>query len=83
MTLSSHKVRADYLGYPFWTGEISVAADTDFELTIDHQDVTVTVNREFDGDIQSAAGIPVYLFTAAGAYLGIKTSADAQGQVGK
>jgi len=77
----TYKVRADYMGYKFWTEEITVSADTDYALTIDHQDVTVTVNRDLDGDIQDGADIPVYLFTSSGSYLGIKTFADEQGKV--
>jgi RHS repeat-associated protein len=77
----TYKVRADYMGYKFWTDEISVSADTQSTLTIDHQDVIVTVNRDLDGNVQAAEDIPVYLFTSSGSYLGIKAYTDAQGEV--
>ena len=77
----TYKVRADYMGYQFWTAELAVSADRVSTLSIAHQDVITTVNRDLNGDLLAGAGIPVYLFTSSGSYLGINTIADAQGQV--
>jgi hypothetical protein len=38
-----YKVRADYLGYQFWSDEISVATDASVSLSVPHGDVMVTV----------------------------------------
>jgi RHS repeat-associated protein len=76
----TYKVRADYMGYQFWTNELSVTADTLSSLVIDHQDVTMTIERVMDGDFQVQEGIPVYLFTDAGSYLGISIDTDAEGK---
>ena len=77
----TYKVRADYMGYKFWTDEIAVSADTQSAFTIDHQNMIVKVNRVLDGDSQTAVDIPVYLFTSSGSYIGIKDYTDAQGKV--
>ena len=75
-----YKVRADYLGNRFWTPDTVVTDDTDIDLIILHQDVTVTVSGEYQGS-QALANVPVYLFTAAGAYQGQKLTTGTNGQV--
>jgi RHS repeat-associated protein len=76
----TYKVRADYMGYQFWTDEITVTADILSPLVLGHRDVTITVDRDLDGDVNTQAGIPAYLFTSAGSYLGINTTTDELGQ---
>ena len=63
-----YKIRADYLGYQFWTQTIAVAGDTEEALSIDHTDVVVTVLNDYDGDLIVKEGIKVYLFTESGAF---------------
>ena len=77
----SYMVRADYLGYQFWSAEISVAANQSATLTIPHQDVIIRVQGDLDGDIQARESVPVHIFTASGTYLGINGTSDSQGQV--
>lgn len=76
-----YMVRADYMGYPFWTNVVGVFGNTNYDLMIPHQDVTITVERDYNGDIQPMQGRNVYLFTESGSYLGLFQITDAQGQV--
>jgi YD repeat-containing protein len=78
---SSYKVRADYLGYQFWSDETQVTGDTAITLTIPHQQVEVTVSGVFQGTVEPFAGVPVYLFTASGTYLGQNLQTNASGMV--
>jgi YD repeat-containing protein len=77
----AYKVRADYLGYQFWTDEAQVTGNTEIALTIAHQGVEVTVQGGFQGAAEPFAGVAVYLFSAAGSYLGQNDQTDADGQV--
>jgi len=77
----AYKVRADYLGYQFWSDEAQVTGDTQIVLTIPHQLVEITVQGSFQGTTDPFAGVAVYLFTAAGSYLNQNLQTDANGQV--
>jgi RHS repeat-associated protein len=77
----TYKVRADYLGYQFWSAETQVAADTAIDLTIAHQQVRVGVAGLFQGTTTPLAGIKVYLFSPGGSYLGNYETTDSQGMV--
>jgi len=77
----SYKIRADYLGYQFWTNVTGVTTDAGINLEIPHQDVVITVNGDDDGDVQAREGLKTYLFTPSGSYLGINATTDAGGQV--
>ena len=50
-------------------------------LSIAHQGVTITVNERHGFDTTAIENIPVYLFTAGGAYLGQSAKTDASGKV--
>ncbi len=76
----AYKVRADYLGYQFWSDVTVVVADTALDLAIPHQDVAVTVNSQFDGATEPLANIKVYLFTPQGSYLSRNITTDGFGQ---
>jgi len=76
-----YKIRADYLGYQFWSDVVSIYSNTSFTLSIPHQDVTVTIQGDYAGDINPIDGIKVYLFTPPGSYLGIYQVTDNQAQV--
>ena len=75
-----YKFRADYLGYQFWTDVVTAGPGLTASLTIAHQDVAITVNGSDSGDVVPRAGLKVYLFTPAGAYLGQNQTTDGNGQ---
>jgi len=65
-----YKVRADYLGYRFWSSDTLVDGDTAIDLTLAHQDIDIAVAGAFQGADTLIEGIKVYLFTPSGSYLG-------------
>ncbi|MBN1662325.1 MAG: chitobiase/beta-hexosaminidase C-terminal domain-containing protein [Deltaproteobacteria bacterium] len=75
------KVRADYLGYQFWSNAVAVADATNIDLTLPHHTVTITVNGTYQGTSTPISGLKVYLFTPAGGYLGKTQMTNANGQV--
>ncbi len=75
------KVRADYLGYQFWSSGTLIEADTGIHLTIPHQDVTITVNGLYDQASTPIENIQVYLFTETGAYMSRNDQTDSAGEV--
>jgi len=75
------KVRADYLGYQFWSSSTLIESDTGIDLTIPHQDVTITVTSLYDQAATPIENIPVYLFTEAGSYMNRTNQTDNAGQV--
>lgn len=76
----TYKIRADYLGYQFWSQVYSIDGDISGTLTIAHQDVTITVQGEYQG-MQPLSGLPVYLFTESGAYQSQSQTTEGNGQV--
>lgn len=78
----TYKVRADYLGYHFWSPNTIVDDDTQISLTVPHQEVGVEVNGVFQGVAAPLEGMNVYLFTPDGSYLGLSRQTDADGRVG-
>jgi RHS repeat-associated protein len=76
-----YKVRADYLGYQFWSQDTTVTEDTNLILSILHQDITITVEGTYQSTSDPMDGINVYLFTAAGSYMGQYLETDSNGQV--
>jgi RHS repeat-associated protein len=81
MADGDYRFRADYMGYQFWTPDYTVPNNQSDVLAIAHQDVTVTVNEKFGVDVVALENVPVYLFTAAGAYMGQHVTTDASGLV--
>jgi YD repeat-containing protein len=79
--VGSYKVRADYLGYQFWSEQTQVAGDTAIVLAIPHQQVEITVRGVFQGTAEPFAGVTAYLFTAAGTYLSQNLQTNASGIV--
>lgn len=77
----SYKVRADYLGYQFWSEQTQVAGDTAIVLSIPHQQVEISVRGVFQGTAEPFAGVTAYLFTAAGTYLSQNLQTNASGTV--
>jgi RHS repeat-associated protein len=76
----TYKVRADYLGYQFWSSGTLVTENTSIDLTIAHQEVDITVSGMFQGTAESLEGIDVYLFTPTDSYLGEHETTDGDGQ---
>lgn len=76
-----YQVRADTLGYSFWSDAINVAADTSATLVVPRAAVTVSVTESYQTIETVLAGVPVYLFSPTGSYLGINGTTDENGQV--
>jgi YD repeat-containing protein len=73
-----YKLRADYIGYQFWSNTVQVTAATSIDLTIPHHSVGITVNSTCQGTTAPLSGITVYLFSPSNSYLGLsqKTGGD-------
>jgi RHS repeat-associated protein len=69
----AYKVRADYLGQQFWSEPFKWQNAT---VTIPMGDAEVTVTSAGN----PLAGVPVYVFSAAGAYLGLSGTTDGNGK---
>ena len=74
-----YKLRADYLGYQFWSEEILVAEDTDMEMPITQRQVEITAQGSFQGMPAPIEGIKVYLFSPTNTYLGLSKLTNAEG----
>jgi hypothetical protein len=70
----TYKVRADYLGWQFWSAPFTWQ---DAMVNIPMADATVTLT----GSGQPRAGIPVYVFSAAGTYLNVSGQTNVGGSV--
>ena len=79
--VGTYKVRADYLGYQFWSDDTAVTTDTAVDFEIPHRDVAVTVNGIHQDAVDPLEGIRAYLFTEAGAYQGFYRTTDSSGRV--
>ena len=75
------KIRADYLGYQFWSDPVAIAGNTQIDLAIPHTDVTVSLNGTYQGTDTPIENIRMYLFTPSGSYLNQYQNTDAQGTV--
>ena len=70
----SYKIRADYLGQQFWS-ESFTWQDTTITIPMGEAEVTVT------GSGLPLSGVKVYVFSAAGSYLGKSGTTEATGKV--
>ncbi|MFZ0613063.1 MAG: chitobiase/beta-hexosaminidase C-terminal domain-containing protein [Desulfobacterales bacterium] len=77
----AYKVRADYLGYQFWSDETVLTTDTTVAFEIPHRDVPVTVRSIYQGSADPLEGIKTYLFTESGTYQGLYKTTDSNGTV--
>jgi len=77
----TYKVRCDYMGYQFWSQETTVIENDNVLLSIPHQDVTITVDRDYNGDVVPGADLMMYLFMSSGSYLSKSQVTDAAGEV--
>jgi YD repeat-containing protein len=76
-----YKLRADYVGYQFWSDTVQVTAATSIDLTIPHHSVGITVNSTFQGTTAPLSGITVYLFSPSNSYLGLSQKTGGDGRV--
>ena len=77
----SVQFRADYLGYRYWSGLVTIPDTLAQTMIIDHDDLTVTFQGAYLEAIQPLDGRRVYLFSPSGTYLGQYRDTDADGQV--
>lgn len=75
------KVRADYLGYQFWTPVATVSQDTALRLDIPHRQDTITLETAFRDTTTPLPGVKTYLFNGASSYLGQSLTSDENGRV--
>ena len=67
----SYKIRVDYLGYQYWTEIFTVPGPSSLTYTIPHQNVTITVTGDYNGNVEPKTQVNTYLFTASGAYVNV------------
>jgi YD repeat-containing protein len=77
----TYNVRADYLGYQFWTGTVQVSGSTSIDLVIPHHTVNIAVNSTFQGTSTPLSGVNAYVFTPDGSYLGLSQQTGTDGRV--
>ena len=76
-----YKIRADYMGYQFWTAVYPVPSVLSGSFVIQHNPMEVGVSGVYQTTRDPMTGINVYLFTEDGAYLNRKAVTDALGKV--
>lgn len=81
VTPGTYKIRADYLGYQFWTDPVQVTTTANTDLTIPHQDINITINSAYQGTSTPLADINAYLFTPSGTYLGLTQKTGSDGKI--
>lgn len=74
------KFRADYLGYQFWKTYETVSDDTIINMALAHQDISITLEKQFQGEKTPLNGIRTYIFTPSGSYVTLSAKTDEQGQ---
>ena len=77
----TYKVRADYMGYQFWSNTVQVSTSTSIDLVIPHHTVNITVNTIYKGTSTPLSGASVYLFTPSNSYLGLSQQTGSDGRV--
>lgn len=77
----SYRVRADCIGYQFWSDTVQVTAATSIDLTIPHHLVSITVNSTCQGTTVPLSGMTVYLSLPSNAYLGLSQTTGSDGRV--
>jgi RHS repeat-associated protein len=74
----SYQFRVDYLGQRFWSDPVDLPDEIHISVVIQEEHVVANVT---DG-AYPMEGIRVYLFSSAGAYLGVYGDTEANGDVG-
>jgi len=73
----TYKFRADYLSNQFWSDVMTVPGTYSLDIEIEEETTTLEITR---GGV-AQQGVKVYLFNAAGAYLGLYEITDENGEV--
>jgi YD repeat-containing protein len=76
----TYKIRADYLGYQYWTNTAQVITTANIDLTIPHHTVNITVNSIYQSTATPLANVNAYVFTPAGSYLGLTSKTGSDGK---
>jgi len=76
----SYLLKAEYLGYPFWSTALSVTSDTAATLTIPRRDLTAQVSLRYEGTNTPLASTPCTLFTPEGVELAQQRTTNTQGE---
>nr|WP_321283834.1 RHS repeat-associated core domain-containing protein [uncultured Vibrio sp.] len=76
----SYLLKAEYLGYPFWSTTLSVTSDTSGNLIIPLSDLTTQVKLQYEEAITPLASVPCTLFTPEGDEQALQQVTDAQGK---
>ncbi|MBW1789275.1 MAG: chitobiase/beta-hexosaminidase C-terminal domain-containing protein [Deltaproteobacteria bacterium] len=71
----AYRFRIDYLGHRFWSETVNLPGAYALTVTIGEETVSVTAFMS-TGPVE---GIPVYVFSGSGSYLGVKGTTDAAG----
>jgi hypothetical protein len=74
-----YQIRADYLGYHFWSDPVHVMDDTTLSFEIPHHATRVSVKGVFKDVSEPLPCVHVYLFSDANAYLGQNHATDENG----
>jgi len=80
LAAGSYKFRLDYLGYQHWTEVYTVPGTLSGSFGLENRNVAVTVSGLYQ-QARVLSGLPVYLFTPSGAYLGQNRTTDENGRV--
>ena len=76
-----YRIRADLLGYQFWSSDTTVSDDTSMVFDIPHQDITITAEGVYQSTYTPISSVNVYLFTASGSYVNVNGTTDLNGNV--
>lgn len=78
---ADYRLRADYLGYQFWSEPVHVIIDSTQPIEIAHQSSQITIQGRFGESYEPIPAIPVYLFSGSNIYLGQTQQTGVTGQV--
>jgi hypothetical protein len=76
----SFKVRADYLGYSFWSAQTQVRGDTEAAIAVPVREARVLVRRSFCGQASPVSGSKVHVLGPDGSSPGLSASTNASGR---
>ncbi|MDA8140787.1 MAG: hypothetical protein M0036_19235, partial [Desulfobacteraceae bacterium] len=74
-------IRADHLGYQFFSSAFQVPQTMSHTFTIPHQAIPVAINGVLDDTPMPLPEVKTYLFSAAESYLGLSQITDSHGIV--
>ena len=77
----NYRIRADLLGYQFWSSDNFVDDDMDILFEIPHQDIVITAEGIYQTTQTPIDSVKVYLFTSSGSYVNVNATTDLNGDV--